>query len=137
MGDIYLFDEDLPRDNSRPRRSDSLIVQILRDIGSAPVNIKTKPSGFIVTLSWDHEVNFLLTSATRSLENNKLRAEVGFSTVPDRQLMIVDIPQAIYEANISQIKSSLQYENHVSVVRLTKFAGSTDKSATKYIKVTK
>ena len=123
MGDIYLHDKNITNDNVRPRRSEALILQILHDIGSpSPLYIVKKNNGFLLTYTWDKEVNFLLEGATAALERNQLIAYLGVFTTPQRELIIPDVPPAIYSEEDSQITSSLQYGNQINVIRIKKFA---------------
>ena len=137
MGDIYLHDKNITNDNVRPRRSEALILQILHDIGSpSPLYIAKKNNGFLLTYTWDKEVNFLLEGATAALERNQLIAYLGVFTAPQRELIIPDVPPAIYSEEDSQITSSLQYANQVNIIRIKKFAVPVDKPTRRFIIIT-
>lgn len=122
MSEIYLRD-DLFTQRHGPRKSTPDIWNILQEIRSEPpTDIRQLKLGFILKFQRDQDVNFIMQEDTDNLlQQNNITPDLSKNTRFYREILILDIPDSIYDEEEFQIKQDLEHQNNINIFHLIKY----------------
>ena len=121
MGDIFLKDE-IPHQGPQ-RRSINDIKQILYRIKSVPpIYIRLVPTGYMVGFSQEKDVNHMIDNDTfNQLKLVNLTVDLAKTTKESREIVIVDIPDYLYNDSDAVICNDLQQKNSLRIIKFIKY----------------
>ena len=121
MGEIYLRDDFLQERRQVRYKRD--IEQILESLVSPPHSfIKPVPKGFIVGFPHDRDINYMIHRKTISLLKLKnLTVDLSKNTRADREIMILDTPDYIFNEQDAYILNNLEMKNGIKIIQFCKY----------------
>ena len=121
MGDIFLKDE-IPHQGPQ-WRSINDIKQILYRIKSVPPSyVRLVPTGYMIGFTQEKDVNHMIDDDTyNKLKLVHLTVDLAKTTKESREIVIVDIPDYLYNDSDAVICNDLQQKNSLRIIKFIKY----------------